>query len=98
VGHEFLLLKPVCQNISYCDEIASAGYKSDAERWSNGRFDCCVTDAKAIGERQAYNGRYHDADEMHVTALASLQGEFATLLDTAQVLQRMHPPSMPQSL
>lgn len=49
-----------------------------------------VSDATATFSRQGIGGRHFSADEMHDTALASLSGEFATILDTAAVI-KMHP-------
>lgn len=43
-------------------------------------------DAAASFERKGPDGRYFSADEMHATALASLHGEFATVVTTAQAL------------
>jgi nicotinamidase-related amidase len=45
-----------------------------------------VADATATFERTAPNGRRYTAEEMHDTALTSLSGEFATVVDTADVL------------
>jgi nicotinamidase-related amidase len=45
-----------------------------------------VADACATHERIAHDGRSMTADEMHDAALASLNGEFATVLDTDAVL------------
>jgi len=48
-----------------------------------------VSDATATFERHGPDGRRFSAEEMHDTALASLNGEFATVIDTASVLQRL---------
>lgn len=45
-----------------------------------------VTDATATFARTGPDGRCYSANEMHDTALASLSGEFATVLHTAQLL------------
>ena len=45
-----------------------------------------VSDATATFERTASDGRYYSAQLMHDTALASLDGEFAAVRDTAAVL------------
>jgi len=45
-----------------------------------------VSDATATFERTGPNGRHWTADEMHDTTLASLNQEFATVLDTAAAL------------
>lgn len=45
-----------------------------------------VSDATATFERTASDGRHYSAQLMHDTALASLDGEFAAVRDTAAVL------------
>lgn len=45
-----------------------------------------VADATATFERSGVKGQHFSAETMHETALASVNGEFATVLDTAQVL------------
>jgi len=45
-----------------------------------------VADATATFERTSPGGRHYTAEEMHDTALTSLSGEFATVVDTADVL------------
>jgi nicotinamidase-related amidase len=48
-----------------------------------------VSDATATFAREGPSGRVFDAETMHESALASLNGEFAQVIDTAAVLQRM---------
>lgn len=45
-----------------------------------------VGDATATFDRVGPDGRRHGAEEVHALALASLHGEFATVLDTETVL------------
>jgi nicotinamidase-related amidase len=45
-----------------------------------------VEDATATFERRGPNGRHFSAQDMHDTALASLHGEFATVLDSGALL------------
>lgn len=45
-----------------------------------------VSDATATFERTGPDGRHYTAQEMHDTALASLHGEFATVVTTAAVI------------
>ncbi|MES2071052.1 MAG: cysteine hydrolase family protein [Pseudomonadota bacterium] len=45
-----------------------------------------VSDATATFERRGPDDRYFSAEQMHETALASLHGEFATVVDSAAVL------------
>lgn len=50
-----------------------------------------VDDATATFERTGVKGQHFSAETMHETALASLNGEFATVLGTAQVLAAARP-------
>ncbi|MFC3107298.1 cysteine hydrolase family protein [Undibacterium arcticum] len=45
-----------------------------------------VSDATATFERQGPGGRHYSADQMHDTALASLHGEFATVVRSSDLL------------
>ncbi len=45
-----------------------------------------ISDATATFERIGPDGRHYSADEMHDTALASLNEEFAMVASTQQVL------------
>lgn len=45
-----------------------------------------VSDATATHDREGYDGAKHPAEEIHRTALASLHGEFATVVDTDSLL------------
>jgi nicotinamidase-related amidase len=46
-----------------------------------------VSDATAAFAGRAYNGRPRTADEVHLHALSDLQGEFATIMETGQLLE-----------
>jgi nicotinamidase-related amidase len=48
-----------------------------------------VSDATATFDRVGPDGRHFTAEQMHDTALASLNGEFATVADTATVLNAL---------
>ncbi|MFZ6745114.1 cysteine hydrolase family protein [Undibacterium sp. JH2W] len=50
-----------------------------------------VADATATFERRGPDGRYFSAEDMHDTALASLHGEFATVVDSAGILKMLQP-------
>ncbi len=45
-----------------------------------------ISDATATFDRTSPTGRYYTAQEMHDTAITSLNGEFATILTTAELL------------
>lgn len=47
-----------------------------------------VSDATATFERRGPNGRHFTAEEMHDSALASLHGEFCTVIDSAEAIRR----------
>jgi nicotinamidase-related amidase len=48
-----------------------------------------VADATATFAKTGLGSRHFDADLIHQTALASLNGEFATVLDTATVIEQL---------
>jgi nicotinamidase-related amidase len=50
-----------------------------------------VADATATFDRE-YNGKKFGAELIHQTALASLQGEFATIVNTRELLNTQHVP------
>lgn len=45
-----------------------------------------VADAAATFGRNDYDGRWHDAAEVHAMSLANLSGEYATIVTTAEIL------------
>lgn len=49
---------------------------------------CLVEDATATFERQSYDGALYSAEQMHEINLASLNGEFCSVLKTSEVLAR----------
>jgi nicotinamidase-related amidase len=51
-----------------------------------------VADATAAFEREGHDGRRFSAEDIHAVALANLQGEFATILSTADVLSALPSP------
>lgn len=50
-----------------------------------------ISDATATFERTGPDGRHYSAELMHDTALASVNGEFAEVVDTATVIARLKP-------
>ncbi len=48
-----------------------------------------VSDGTATFERTSYTGRHLTAEEIHEVTLASLNGEFATIVDTASLLEAL---------
>ena len=51
-----------------------------------GRETALLDDATATFDRAGPDGRMYGAAEIHAISLASLHGEFATVLQTEQVL------------
>jgi len=51
-----------------------------------------VQDATATFAKQGPDGRVHDPQLLHDIALVSLHGEFAEVLDAAELLARLAPP------
>jgi nicotinamidase-related amidase len=52
-----------------------------------------VADATAAFARAALDGRIRPAEEVHMDALSDLQGEFAGIVTTAQVLEEIEAPA-----
>src|ERR1700722_15290825 len=50
-----------------------------------------VSDATATFARRALDGTLRSAESVHAAALSDLHGEFATVLDTAAILQKTAP-------
>lgn len=50
-----------------------------------------VSDATATFDRAGIHGEHYPAELMHLTALASLHGEFATVLTADTLLAQLHP-------
>lgn len=48
-----------------------------------------VSDATAAFDKEDRTGRYYPADEVHALSLATLDGEFATVVDTGTVLEAL---------
>lgn len=46
-----------------------------------------VTDATATFDRKGYDGKRYSAEEIHRTTLASLEGEFAKVVETESLLE-----------
>ena len=54
-----------------------------------------VSDATATFDRTGPDGRTYPADEIHAVNLASLSEEFASIIDTNSLLNRIHSGSFP---
>ncbi|MEQ9442624.1 MAG: cysteine hydrolase family protein [Cyclobacteriaceae bacterium] len=48
-----------------------------------------VSDATATFDREGINGEHYDAETIHLTTLASLRDEFATIVTTEQLMARL---------
>lgn len=46
-----------------------------------------VADATATFDRHGFDGQYFTADDVHACSLASLHGEFATVVDTMEIVE-----------
>jgi nicotinamidase-related amidase len=46
-----------------------------------------VADATATFERTSYDGKHYSAQDLHESALASLHGEFATIVQTQDLIR-----------
>jgi hypothetical protein len=48
-----------------------------------------VPDATATFDKRDMQGKLHPAEEVHAMSLANLQGEYATIVTTAEVLRNV---------
>ena len=72
-----------------CGVITNNSVEATARMAGNLGFDTIVvSDATATFGRNDFEGRWRTADEVHAMSLANLDGEYATVLDTADVLRR----------
>jgi hypothetical protein len=72
-------------NLTTCILLNSLRYRTLLKLKAR-RFDTYLAgDATATFERRGPDGRYFSAQDMYDTALASLHGEFATVVSTAAV-------------
>jgi len=67
--------------------ITNNSVEATARMAGNLGFDTVVvSDGTATFGRVDYNGKYHDADDVHALSLANLQGEYARIASTAEML------------
>lgn len=72
-----------------CGVITNNSVEATARMAGNLGFDTVVvSDATATFGRQDFSGTWRTADEVHALSLANLHGEYATVLDCAEVLRR----------
>jgi nicotinamidase-related amidase len=72
-----------------CGVITNNSVEATARTAGNLGFDTVVvSDATATFGRNDFAGRWRTADEVHAMSLANLNGEYATVLETAEVLRR----------
>lgn len=68
--------------------ITNNSVEATARMAGNLGFDTfVVSDATATFGRRDYHGRWRTADEVHAMSLANLDGEYARIVTTAEVLQ-----------
>ncbi len=67
--------------------ITNNSVEATARMAGNLGFDTVVVaDATATFGRADYNGRWRDAEDVHALSLANLQGEYARIAGTAEIL------------
>jgi len=68
--------------------ITNNSVEATARMAGNLGFDTCVVvDATATFGKRDYDGRWRTADEVHAMSLANLDGEYARIVTTEEVLQ-----------
>jgi nicotinamidase-related amidase len=90
---EARLRRAGCPTLVITGVITNNSVEATARMAGNLGFDAVVVaDATATFGRADYNGKEHDADDVHALSLANLQGEYARIADTAAVLAALAAP------
>jgi len=70
--------------------ITNNSVEATARMAANLGFETCVvSDATATFDKKDFDGRLRSAQEVHAMSLANLQGEYASVLGTEQVLRAL---------
>ncbi len=83
-----LLRKRGISCLVVCGVITNNSVEATARMAGNLGYETyVVSDATATFDKQDFDGRPRSAEEVHAMALANLQGEYATVVSTAQLLR-----------
>ncbi len=83
-----LLRKRGISCLVVCGVITNNSVEATARMAGNlGYQTYVVSDATATFDKKDFDGRPRSAEEVHAMALANLQGEYATVVSTAQLLR-----------
>ncbi len=89
-GLEGMLHRAGISRVVITGVITNNSVETTARMAGNLGFETVVvSDATATFGRNDFAGRWRTADEVHSMSLANLEGEYATVLSTAQVLARL---------
>lgn len=87
---EALLRREGIATLVICGVITNNSVEATARMAGNLGFETyVVSDATATFDKVDFSGRPHEADEVHAMSLANLQGEYATVLSTEEILNRL---------
>jgi nicotinamidase-related amidase len=74
--------------------ITNNSVEATARMAGNLDFDAIVvSDGTATVDRADYNGKHHPAEDVHAMSLANLQGEYARIMSTVEILQTLRSPA-----
>jgi len=87
---EALLHRECISTLVICGVITNNSVEATARMAGNLGFGTyVVSDATATFDKVDFAGKHHEADEVHAMSLSNLQGEYATILSTEEVLNRL---------
>jgi nicotinamidase-related amidase len=84
---EVLLQRERISTLVICGVVTNNSVEATARMAGNLGYETyVVSDATATFNKVDFFGHHHEADEVHAMSLANLQGEYATVLSTEEVL------------
>ncbi len=84
---EALLRRESISTLVICGVITNNSVEATARMAGNLGYETyVVSDATAAFDKVDFAGKHHEADEVQAMSLANLQGEYATIFSTEEIL------------